>query len=106
MNVEELLGLHDELTYEAVAIMKAKNHDYTGDSGDPFANFRASEALGVKAELSILIRTLDKLQRLRTFVEKGELKVADEGVKDAVLDTINYMVLLYGLIQDNNQESK
>lgn len=98
MKIETLLQLHDELTQSAKKIMVAKNHDYTSGSGDPFANFRGSNYLGIHPVIGIQLRQQDKIQRVKTFVEKGELKVKGESVKDAIVDQINYLVLQYGLI--------
>lgn len=102
MKTAELLELHDELTQAAKAIMSAKNHDYTGAAGDPFANFRGSESLGVDPIVGILLRMQDKMQRIRTFAAKGELHVKGEGVRDAILDILNYAVLAAGLIEDSS----
>lgn len=99
--VEELLAAHDKLTSAAKSIMRAKNHDYTSGSGDPFANFRGSSALGIDPVVGILLRMQDKMQRVKTFVEKGELQVKGEGVEDAIIDLINYSVLMYGLSQES-----
>jgi len=100
MTREELLKLHRETCEKAYSIMEAKNHDYTGGSDDPFANFRATEMLGVPAEIGILMRCLDKFQRVRSFVANGTLKVKGESVNDAIEDVINYMVLLKGVITE------
>lgn len=97
---EDLDNLHIELCAKANSIMKTKNHDYSGASGDPFANFRGSTFLGISPEIGILLRCQDKFQRIRTFVNKGELAVKEESVMDAVVDTINYMVLLAGLMRE------
>ncbi len=101
MTIDDLLKLHEGTCEEARSIMRAKNHDYTAGSNDPFANFRASEALGVPAVISILVRSIDKFQRIRSFVERGELKVKGESVDDAIRDVVNYMILAQGLIQDS-----
>ena len=79
--------------------MRAKNHDYSGGTGDPFTNFTAGEILGISGELGILLRSLDKFQRIRAFVETGNLAVKTESVDDAIEDVINYMILLKGLIK-------
>lgn len=100
MTTTELLTLHDKVCGEAKAIMSAKNHDYTAGSGDPFANFRASSALGVPPVQGILLRVMDKLKRIQCFAERGELRVAGEGVNDAFRDVINYMVLCRGLCEE------
>lgn len=98
MNRDELLILHKELCNDALELMKVKNHDYAGDQGtQPFANFERCEAMGIcKTEQGILVRMVDKLSRLSTFISCGQLKVQNESYKDAIVDIINYSVLLYG----------
>lgn len=103
--VRDLLNLHKELTSKAVHIMASKNHDYTSNSGDPYANFRGSEYLGIHPVLGIQLRIQDKMQRVKTFVEKGELKVKGESVEDAIIDMINYLVLAYGIICEENDKA-
>jgi len=97
---ESLLQLHTDLCDKAREIMKSKNHDYRGGTGDPFSNFRDSVGLGVHPVIGIMLRMRDKQKRIKTFVEKGELKVQGEGVLDAILDQINYLVLQYGMIKE------
>lgn len=98
MNREELLKLHEELCQEALNLMKRKNHDYAGNEGvQPFANFERCEAMGIcGTEQGMLVRMVDKLSRLSTFVSCGKLQVENESYKDAIVDIINYCVLLYG----------
>jgi hypothetical protein len=103
---EDLLNLHTHTTDECRKIMEAKNKDYTGGSEDIFANFRAGEILGIPAELGILLRSLDKFQRIKAFVVNGELAVKDESVNDAIADVINYMILLKGIIHERTTEEK
>jgi hypothetical protein len=102
MNREELLKHHSKLSSQALEIMKKKNHDYAGaDGGQPFANFERTESMGVcSTEQGFLVRVVDKVSRLSTFVSAGELKVDNEGYEDAILDIINYMVLLSGYLDD------
>lgn len=97
-----LLNKGQMLMQEAVALMHRKNHDYTSGSGDPYANFRTAASFGVHPAVGIVIRTGDKLQRIRTFAERGKLEVDDEGLKDACIDVINYAVLVYGLLTEND----
>jgi len=105
MNRKELLNHHAELCEKAVRIMKKKNHDYAGqDGGQPFANFERCESMGVcSTEQGFLVRVIDKVSRLATFVEAGELKVDNEGYEDAVLDIINYMILFSAFVKDKNE---
>lgn len=100
MNRAELLKLHEQITAKARKMMEGKNQDYAAGTGDPFANFRATEVLGIKAEIGILMRCMDKFARIQSFVKNGTLAVKAESVMDAIEDTINYMVLLAGVIED------
>lgn len=93
----ELADMHAALCTRGATLMRAKNHDYTAGQ-HPLANFLAADARGVPAELGLMLRVDDKLKRLQTFITQGTLKVSGEGVKDSIIDVINYMVLLAGLI--------
>ena len=104
MTIDQLLDMHEETCAKARSIMRAKNSDYTAGSGDPFANFRASEALGVPAVVSLLIRVMDKMQRIRSFATLGQLQVKDESVDDAIQDVVNYMILCQGLLVEKRLE--
>ena len=107
MNREELLKHHDALCKSAKELMKSKNHDYAGKSGEqPFANFERCEAMGVcSTEQGFLVRVIDKVSRLSTFVESGKLKVENESYNDAIVDIINYMVLFSGYISSKDESS-
>jgi hypothetical protein len=94
-----LLVLHERLTTKGRELMEKKNQDYGADE-DPFRNFRMSKLLKIKPEFGVLLRMQDKMARLVSFLERGDLKVKDESVEDSVIDLINYAVILYGLIQE------
>mgnify|MGYP003659376024 CR=1 FL=1 len=106
MNREELLKHHDAICTTAKKIMEKKNHDYAGkEGGQPFANFERTEAMGIcSTERGFLVRVVDKVSRLSTFVDAGELKVENESYEDAILDIINYMILLSGFLKDKNEK--
>ena len=99
---DTLLAHHDKLSQASRALMALKNHDYAGHLGlSPFANFQTSEALGVvSTEQGIMVRLLDKIKRLCTFLEAGEFKVKDEKLDDTVQDAINYLVILSGYLAE------
>lgn len=94
------MAIHKRLCKQALGIMEDKNHDYRGGTGDPYANFRGSTSLDIHPVVGILLRIQDKMMRIRTFVEKGELKVKGESIDDALMDMINYTVLIKGLIEE------
>lgn len=99
--VEDLYELHAELCAKGFALMERKNNDYRSGTGDPFKNFRGASTFDVSPVRGILLRMQDKMCRIATFDEKGELLVKDEGVEDAIVDIINYAVLMAGLIRED-----
>lgn len=107
MNTTELLEYHSKLCHEAREIMAKKNHDYSGSSGEtPFANFMVAEQLSITmAEKGIILRITDKLMRIITFLNSGELKVS-ESVEDACTDILNYVILLAALMKEKQDKQK
>lgn len=100
MNRDELFKLHEKMCDDALELMKKKNADYAGGASDPFANFRRAEALGIcSTEQAFLVRMADKMSRLASFAQRGELSVKDESVSDTLIDMINYSVLFYAFIE-------
>jgi hypothetical protein len=100
MTREDLFKLHSEICEEALELMRKKNNDYAC-SADPFMNFKRAEYLGFStAELGVLIRMTDKMSRISTFLNRGELSLSNESVYDAIVDMINYSVILAGLLKD------
>ena len=89
-----------DMYQSGLAIMEKKNHDYRGGSGDPYANFRGSVLFNIDPIVGIMLRMQDKMMRIETFVEKGELKVENESIKDALIDLTNYTALIWGLINE------
>ena len=100
------LWCKDYLYQKGRDIMTKKNHDYTGGSGDPYANFKGSVEFGIDPVLGILLRVQDKMKRIQTFVEKGELKVQGESLEDALVDVQNYIDLIYGIIKGERDDGK
>ena len=99
---EELFKLHQDMCNEALELMKKKNDDYAS-STDPFMNFRRAEYLGFStAELGVLIRMTDKMSRISAFLNRGELSLKNESVYDAIVDIVNYSVILAGLLKDRD----
>lgn len=97
MTRDELFTLHKEICARALSLMEKKNRDYSiGD--DPFGNFRATSILNIKPELGILMRCIDKIKRIETFIKSGTLE--NEAVIDSIVDIINYMVLLEGMLME------
>lgn len=98
MNRESLLTLHQTLCQEAYELISKKNQDYSVDQ-NPYSNFMASEAVtGQPAEMLLLVRWIDKITRISSILSKGYTAVLDESIQDTIRDSINYPILLAGLI--------
>ncbi|MEM3646599.1 MAG: hypothetical protein QW334_00440 [Thermofilum sp.] len=103
MRIEEYLKLKKKVFEKCCDLSVRKGHDYSGME-DTLANLKAARILGVKPEQGVLVRLLDKIMRLKNFVERGELQVSDETVFDTVADAHNYLDLLLALIVEEREE--
>ena len=108
MNAKELLQLHDETCKTCRVIMEKKNSDYTGGRGatDPFANFNASKILNIHPVQGLLLRVIDKIQRIRSFTNDKELSVPNETVEDACDDIVNYAILAKAMLMEERKGVK
>lgn len=106
MNKVQFLAFHKRACDDMHDITKAKNSDYTGDTTDPFYNFRHVEELGIcTVEQGFLTRMTDKLSRLKALtVDEVNAKVKDESVQDTLLDLANYCILFAAYLKENNNE--
>jgi hypothetical protein len=48
----------------------------------------------------LLLRVIDKIQRIRSFTNDNELKVANESVEDACDDIVNYAILAKAMLKE------
>lgn len=104
MTKEKYFEFSEQFFSDCVEIAKKKNADYTGAATNPFSNFTSVEVLGIKTEVGFLTRMFDKMKRIASFVENGELQVKDESVKDTLRDLANYSCLLAGYIESKKSE--
>ena len=82
-----------------VELMRNKSNDYA-EGGDAFLNFKtAAQIAGISPEQTLLTLLGMKLSRLTQLVSKGK-KAKNESVEDTLLDLINYVVLLRGMIKE------
>jgi len=102
MTKQEYFQFAEGFFEQCLEISKKKNADYTGDTNDPFSNFKSVETLGVPTEVGFLTRMMDKMKRIASFVEKGELQVKDEAVEDTLNDLANYCCLMAGYIKSKD----
>ena len=106
MNINELLEIHEDTCSKCKSIMVKKNNDYTGGktANDIFANFNSSKIIGLHPVKGLLIRVIDKVQRINSFTNDKELSVSNETVEDACDDIVNYAILAKAmLIEERSQ---
>lgn len=92
--VEELKELHSN-----------KNHDYSGEK-DPLRNLRQCEDMGIDAWKGVAVRLTDKMDRIKSYAQKGEFKVGSEGLKDTFRDMAVYAILGLILFEESNGQKK
>jgi hypothetical protein len=93
--LDELKMLHD-----------AKNHDYA-TAENPYKNLEGCERLGIEAWRGIVIRLMDKFERVEQYCVNGELAIKSEGMEDTFKDIAVYSTLamiLFRREQDKQQE--
>ena len=79
-NEEKFIGVLNELS----DLYHRKNHDY-GDS------FRKSlEEFGLVAAV---VRMSDKMERVKTLCKSNNANVADEKIRDTLIDLANYAIM-------------
>lgn len=101
---EKFLERLEQLYKGNVDISRRKNADYAGPT-DPFANFRVCEALGIPAEVGLLVRMTDKLSRIGNLIKPGAIaKVQDESVLDTLADLANYAMILRMFLENKYEE--
>ncbi len=83
MTMEDKITLHKALIDEMHDLYIRKNHDYGDSVHDTYEKYGLT---------SFLVRLEDKLNRARTLSKKDGL-VADEKLKDTLLDMANYAIL-------------
>lgn len=104
MSTQEWLSFQQDLFDEIVHKTKQKNQDYTAGSGDPFANFREAEDFGVEPLAGLSVRMGDKFQRVKAYLNNGELAVQNEGIRDAYIDIIGYAAIAIGMLHEMDVE--
>lgn len=104
MTKEEYFKFAEQFYEDCLEISKKKNSDYTGGTVNPFSNFQSVEVLGISTEVGFLTRMMDKMKRIASFVEQGQLQVKDESVLDTLQDLANYSCLMAGYIKSKPKQ--
>ena len=89
----EYLKLLDEM--RELHVRKAADY---GRGHDPLANCRGSTEFGVPAWVGTMIRAMDKVHRIKSFVANGSLK--NESVEDSLKDLAAYALIALVLYRE------
>ena len=93
--LDELKMLHD-----------AKNHDYA-TAENPYKNLEGVSRIGIEPWRGIVIRLMDKFERVEQYCTNGELAIKSEGMEDTFKDIAVYSTLamiLFRKGQEKDQE--
>lgn len=105
MTKDDYFVFAEKFMADMLELSKKKNNDYSAGS-DPFGNFTAVEILGIKTEHGFLTRMMDKMKRISTYVNAGELQVKDESVTDTLQDLANYAILFAGYLRSKKLDAE
>jgi hypothetical protein len=96
---KQLLEIHKRTTRSAFEIMELKNLDTNPDA---LANFKRVETLGiVTLEQGILVRLCDRFAEIVNLTRWTTRDVSDESLEDAIIDIINYLIILRAAVRDS-----
>jgi hypothetical protein len=105
MNIQEYLELKQKLFKKSDEISLIKSKSYSNIADDPFKNVKMATLIHVKPAKGILIRLLDKISRIDTYVDGNGVDLVDEKLEDCVIDAINYLTMIYALITNHQNDS-
>ena len=92
--LDELKMLHD-----------AKNHDYA-TAENPYKNLEKCESLGIEAWRGIVIRLMDKFERVQQYCVNNELAIKGEGMEDTFKDIAVYSTLAMILFRKDQEKQQ
>tara|TARA_X000000368_G_C22711848_1_gene571371 strand:- start:343 stop:618 length:276 start_codon:yes stop_codon:yes gene_type:complete len=76
---------------EALELFKKKNKDY----GDSFADY---------GTIGVIVRMMDKINRLVSLEKNGIIMVNDEKIRDTLIDLHNYAAMGVMLLDNDNKD--
>ena len=82
----------DDALYELKMLHDAKNHDYATEK-NPYKNLEGVSRIGIEPWRGIVIRLMDKFERVEQYCTNGELAIKSEGMEDTFKDIAVYSTL-------------
>ena len=103
MNNTEFNQVVEQLLSDCKKTLTSKGSDYTRGDSDRLINFkRSSEALGVNSFQVLGVFLRKQMDPIWKYIKSGSIE--SEPIQSRIVDSINYLILLYALIaEDNNQ---
>lgn len=102
MTSTDYLHFAESFFKDCVELSRKKTADYTGNGADAFSNFRQIPENWT--EIGFLTRMGDKMARLRSFVQNGDLQVKDESATDTLRDLANYCALFAAYLGEQKKD--
>lgn len=103
MRVDTFIQLSDKILEEARQIQIDKGREYTVSDNDKFKNFKSiGNRMKVDAKAVVMIYLLKHMDSIRNYVLTGT-EASDESIDGRIIDAINYLLLLYGIIYEEKQ---
>lgn len=101
MDYKKYNELTDKLIEEARQVSRDKGQDYTVGSQDALANFKAvAERNGLDPMKVLGIYMMKHQDAIANYIRTGG-QSESEPIKMRIIDNINYLCLLWGLIEEN-----
>lgn len=93
--------LREEIIKEAFEVSDAKGRDYTRSSEDVLANFKTvAERIGISPMKSLLVYMSKHSDAIENYI-KNDGAFESEPIKGRIIDNINYLILLWCIINEN-----
>ena len=92
--LDELKMLHD-----------AKNHDYATEE-NPYKNLEGVTRIGIEPWRGIVIRLMDKFERVEQFCRSGEFAIKSESLEDSFKDIAIYSTLAMILFRKDQEKQQ
>src|SRR5574343_1809850 len=102
MTSTDYLHFAESFFKDCIELSRKKTADYTENGADAFANFRQIPENWT--EIGFLTRMGDKMARLRSFVQNGDLQVKDESATDTLRDLANYCALFAAYLGEQKKD--
>jgi hypothetical protein len=102
MKVNDFIKWAEEMQFQENKIMLDKGKEYTVSDDDKFKNFKSiGDRLGLEAEKIALVYLLKHMDSIRNYVLNGT-ESSDESIMGRIHDARNYLLLLGGIIKEND----